>query len=208
MKRLLLLLLVVLLSTMLAACNDEEPSEAERATPTQVPVASADGSAGAVAAPAGGEAAATGEAGVALPADVLAIANQRGLTPADIRAAMMTYMPSGKLDEYYLFASGGQAGSVIVIGVPSMRILKNIAVFTPESWQGYGYGELGSEGVLDQGNVRDTEIRMGDTHHPALSETGGDYDGDWLFINDKASARVAVIDLRDFETKQIVKDPT
>ena len=48
---------------------------------------------------------------------------------------------------------------------------------------------------------------MGDTHHPALSETAGDYDGQYLFINDKASARMAVIDLRDFETKQIVKDP-
>ena len=48
---------------------------------------------------------------------------------------------------------------------------------------------------------------MGDTHHPALSETTGDYDGQYLFINDKASARMAVIDLRDFETKQIVKDP-
>ena len=48
---------------------------------------------------------------------------------------------------------------------------------------------------------------MGDTHHPALSETAGDYDGECVFINDKSSARVAVIDLRDFETKQIVKDP-
>lgn len=200
MKRLsYLLLIVLLLSLVLAACNDEEPSEAERATPTQAVAAAPAGDA--AAAPAGAEASA------ALPADVLSIANERGLTPADIRAAMMTYTPSGKMDEYYLFSSGGQSGSVIVVGVPSMRILKNIAVFTPESWQGYGYGDLGTEAVLDGGNVDDTKIRMGDTHHPALSETAGDYDGQYLFINDKASARMAVIDLRDFETKQIVKDP-
>jgi nitrous-oxide reductase len=119
----------------------------------------------------------------------------------------MTYTPSGKIDDYMLFASGGHSGNVIAIGLPSMRILKNIAVFTPESWQGYGYGSTDSEAVLDGGNVDGVEIRMGDTHHPALSETAGDYDGQFLFINDKASARMAVIDLRDFETKQIVKDP-
>ncbi len=142
-----------------------------------------------------------------MPASAMEIAAARGLTPADIRAALMTYIPSGKMDEYYLFSSGGQSGNVVVVGVPSMRILKNIAVFTPESWQGYGYGSKESEEILDAGNVNGVKIRMGDTHHPALSETGGDYDGQCLFINDKASARVAVIDLRDFETKQIVKDP-
>ena len=142
-----------------------------------------------------------------LPADAMAIAQQRGLTPADINAALKTFVPSGKWDDYYMFTSGGHSGNLIVIGIPSMRILKNIAVFTPDAWQGYGIGDLGSEAVLDGGNVDDVKIRMGDSHHPALSETAGDYDGQWVFINDKASARVAVIDLRDFRTKQIVKDP-
>ena len=50
-------------------------------------------------------------------------------------------------------------------------------------------------------------LTWADTHHPGLSETNGDYDGQFLFINDKAHARMAVIDLRDFETKQIVKNP-
>ena len=94
-----------------------------------------------------------------------------------------------------------------VIGMPSMRILKEIAVFTPEPWQGWGFGELGTMEVLESGNIGEHELTWGDTHHPALSETEGDYDGEWLFINDKANARLAVIDLRDFETKQIVKNP-
>jgi nitrous-oxide reductase len=83
---------------------------------------------------------------------------------------------------------------VIVIGVPSMRILKYIAVFTPEPWQGYGYGDQ-TEGLLRSGTATAAAV-WADTHHPALSETAGDYDGQFLFINDKANARVAVIDLR------------
>jgi nitrous-oxide reductase len=87
-----------------------------------------------------------------------------------------------------------------------MRILKMIAVFTPESWQGFGFGGS-SDKVLAEGYVGDQELKWGDTHHPAISETGGEYDGEFAFINDKANARLAVIDLRDFETKQIVKNP-
>src|SRR4051794_9159752 len=75
---------------------------------------------------------------------------QRGLTEADVSAALKTYTPSGKHDEYYLFASGGHGGNLIVIGVPSMRILKYIGVFTPEPWQGYGYGDE-SKKLLEQG---------------------------------------------------------
>src|SRR5262249_5032979 len=69
----------------------------------------------------------------------------RGLTEADVSAALKTYTPTGKHDDYYVFASGGHSGQVVVIGVPSMRILKYIAVFTPEPWQGYGYGDEGSK---------------------------------------------------------------
>lgn len=133
------------------------------------------------------------------------IANDRQLTDADIYAAVKTYNPSGVYDDFVMFASGGHAGQVFVIGLPSMRLLRTIAVFTPEPWQGYGFGA--GEEVLEGGNVDGKEILWGDTHHPALSETDGQYDGQYLFINDKANGRVAVIDLRDFETKQIVNNP-
>ncbi|MBV6435132.1 MAG: Sec-dependent nitrous-oxide reductase [Chloroflexi bacterium] len=133
------------------------------------------------------------------------IAEERGLTEADLRAAAMTYTPSGVMDPYVMVASGGHSGQVFIIGMPSMRLLRSVAVFTPEPWQGYGYGA--GEEVLAGGDMNGRQVRWGDTHHPALSETNGDYDGQWAFINDKANARVAVIDLRDFETKQIVNNP-
>jgi nitrous-oxide reductase len=128
----------------------------------------------------------------------------RNLSEADVEAALKTFTPTGRHDEYYIFASGGHSGQVIVIGVPSMRILKYIAVFTPEPWQGYGFGDDATERVLAGGDRDGKKVRWADTHHPALSETGGDYDGQYLFIGDKANARVAVIDLKDFTTKQIV----
>src|SRR5262245_5308757 len=133
------------------------------------------------------------------------IARERNLSPDDVTAALKTYMPSGRMDDYVLFASGGHSGQVFAIGVPSMRLLKTIAVFTPEPWQGWGYG-TGDE-ILKGGDVNGIQVRWADTHHPGLSETNADYDGQFLFIGDKANSRVAVIDLRDFETKQIVKNP-
>jgi nitrous-oxide reductase len=137
--------------------------------------------------------------------DWQSVATDRGFTEEDIRAAVMTYTPSGVLDEYVMFASGGHSGQLFAIGLPSMRLLRTIAVFTPEPWQGYGFGA--GEEILSGGDIDGKQIRWADTHHPALSETAGDYDGEWVFINDKANGRVAVIDLRDFETKQIVNNP-
>jgi nitrous-oxide reductase len=149
--------------------------------------------------------------GTEAPATVAAgdtdgVIDSRGLTPADVYAAVKTYMPTGKKDDYVLFASGGHSGQVLAIGVPSMRLLKLIGVFTPEPWQGWGFSSE-TRAVLAGGDVDGKQVNWADTHHPALSETNGDYDGQFLFINDKAQARVAVIDLRDFETKQILKNP-
>jgi nitrous-oxide reductase len=128
---------------------------------------------------------------------------QRGLSEADVSAALQTYTPTGRKDEYLTFTSGGHGGNMIVIGVPSMRILKYVGVFTPEPWQGYGYGDQSGQ-VLEMGSRFGKEMTWGDMHHPALSETAGDYDGKFIFVNDKANARIAVVDLHDFVTKQII----
>ncbi|MCB9871513.1 MAG: Sec-dependent nitrous-oxide reductase [Planctomycetes bacterium] len=127
----------------------------------------------------------------------------RNLSEADVSAALKTYTPTGRHDEYITFASGGHGGNLIVIGVPSMRILKYVGVFTPEPWQGYGYGDQ-TDSLMVQGMRDGRQIKWGDMHHPALSETNAEYDGKYIFVNDKANPRVAVIDLRDFITTQIV----
>ena len=148
-----------------------------------------------------------GAAGSAFSAESLQdVMKRRGLSQQDLMAAAKTYVPTGKRDEFLAFSSGGQSGQVLVYGIPSMRILKYIGVFTPEPWQGYGFDE-GSKAILKQGAIDGKDITWGDTHHPAISETKGQYDGQYLFINDKANPRLAVIDLRDFETKQIVVNP-
>jgi nitrous-oxide reductase len=64
------------------------------------------------------------------------VMKERGLTQADLLAAAKTYTPSGGRDKYIVFSSGGQSGQIMAYGVPSMRILKYIGVFTPEPWQG------------------------------------------------------------------------
>ena len=131
---------------------------------------------------------------------------ERELTPEDVAAALETYMPSGRMDEYMMFASSGHAGQVFAIGVPSMRLFRTIAVFTPEPWQGYGFSEE-TKAVLAGGDINGKKIHHGDTHHIALSETDGVYDGQFCFINEKVHGRIGVIDLEDFNTKQIVKNP-
>ena len=100
-------------------------------------------------------------------------------------AAQKTYVAPGDLDEYYFFASGGHSGQIYVYGVPSMRHLSTVPVFTPYPATGYGFDD---ESKKMLGN-----LTWGDVHHPSLSETNGDYDGRWLFINDMPNARIARI---------------
>jgi nitrous-oxide reductase len=109
-------------------------------------------------------------------------------------AAQKTYVAPGDLDEYYFFASGGHSGQVYVYGVPSMRHLSTIPVYTPYPATGYGFDD-DSKAMLGG-------FTWGDVHHPSLSETAGEYDGRWLFVNDM-NGRLARVDLRDFKTKQI-----
>ncbi|MDD5304575.1 MAG: cytochrome C, partial [Elusimicrobia bacterium] len=136
-----------------------------------------------------------------------AIIKARELSPDDVEAALKTFVPPGSYDEYYMFASGGQAGNIEVFGVPSMRLMKNIAIFAPDPWQGYGQGDDESKKLFAQGKAAGMTQTWGDVHHPALSLTKGMYDGQFLFANDKASARIGVVDLHDFHVVQIVKNP-
>lgn len=111
-------------------------------------------------------------------------------------AAIKTYVAPGDLDEFYLFKSGGHSGQVYIYGVPSMRHLATIPVFTPYPATGYGFDKE-SKAMLGG-------FTWGDAHHPSLSETNGDYDGRWLFISDNANNRMARIDLTDFKTRQVL----
>jgi nitrous-oxide reductase len=110
--------------------------------------------------------------------------------------AARTYVAPGQKDEFYLFYSGGHSGQVFVAGIPSMRHLFTIPVFSPHPGVGYGFDEE-SKHLLGG-------FTWGDVHHPALSQTDSAYDGRWLFVNDNANNRVARIDLRDMKTKQIL----
>lgn len=135
------------------------------------------------------------------------IIKARELSPENVEAALKTFVPPGSYDDYYLFASGGQAGNIEVFGVPSMRLMKNIPVFSPDSWQGYGTGDSDTKKLFAQGKAAGMTQTWGDVHHPGLSKTNGLDDGQYLFANDKANGRIAVIDLKDFKVRQIVKNP-
>lgn len=113
--------------------------------------------------------------------------------------AEKVYVPAGEHDEYYLMASGGHSGQLFVYGVPSMRLIRTVPVFTPDPATGYGYDKHTKEMLGG--------FTWGDLHHPAISETEGEYDGKYLFATDVANSRAAVLDLKTFTTKDIISVP-
>ncbi|MFT9846789.1 Sec-dependent nitrous-oxide reductase [Aneurinibacillus sp. REN35] len=113
--------------------------------------------------------------------------------------AEKVYVPFGQQDEYYMFASGGHSGQLFVYGVPSMRRIRTVPVFSPDSATGYGFDKE-TKAMLGG-------FRWGDFHHPAFSEKDGEYDGKYMFATDVANNRVAVMDLKTFAVKDILKVP-
>lgn len=113
------------------------------------------------------------------------------------------YVKPGEYDEFYAFLSGGFSGQVSVYGLPSGRLLKVIPVFSQDAEKAYGYNEE-TKPML---NTSYGFIPWDDAHHPELSQTGGETDGRWLFINGNNTPRVARLDLTTFETAEIIEIP-
>ncbi len=118
-------------------------------------------------------------------------------------AASQVYVPPGEHDSFYAFMSGGFSGQISVHGLPSGRLLKIIPVFSVDGEKGYGFNEE-TKPML---NTSHGFVPWDDSHHPELSQTNGETDGRWIFINGNNTPRVARIDLSTFETVEIIELP-
>ena len=118
-------------------------------------------------------------------------------------AASAVYVPPGQYDEFYAFMSGGFSGQVAVYGLPSGRLFKVIPVFSVDAEKGYGFNEE-TKPMLE---TSFGFVPWDDAHHPELSQTNGETDGRYLFINGNNTPRIARIDLSTFETAEIIEIP-
>ena len=118
-------------------------------------------------------------------------------------AAERVYVAPGEHDEFYAFLSGGFSGQLAVYGLPSGRLFKVIPVFSQDAEKAYGYNEE-TKPML---NTSHGFVPWDDSHHPDISQTNGELDGRWLFINGNNTPRIAKIDLTTFETTEILEIP-
>ncbi|UPS93067.1 Sec-dependent nitrous-oxide reductase [Bizionia sp. M204] len=118
-------------------------------------------------------------------------------------AAEKVYVAPGEHDSHYAFMSGGYSGNLTVYGLPSGRMFKEIPVFSQFPTNGYGYSEE-TKPMLETSYGF---IPWDDSHHPDISQTNGELDGRWIFINGNNTPRIARISLKTFETEEIIEVP-
>ncbi len=118
-------------------------------------------------------------------------------------AAEKVYVAPGEHDEFYAFVSGGFSGQLAVYGLPSGRLFKVIPVFSVDAEKAWGFNEE-TKPML---NTSHGFIPWDDSHHPDISQTAGELDGRWVFINGNNTPSIAKIDLTTFETTEIIEVP-
>src|SRR5690606_9418612 len=72
--------------------------------------------------------------------------------------------------------------------------------------QGYGFDDE-SKSIIKASSREEIEYSFGDIGTPALSLTKGQHDGKSLFIADASNGRIGLIDVAEYEAKQIVTHP-
>lgn len=117
--------------------------------------------------------------------------------------AEKVYVAPGEHDEFYAFISGGFSGQLAVYGLPSGRLFKVIPVFSVDGEKAYGFNEE-TKPML---NTSYGFIPWDDSHHPDISQTNGELDGRYVYINANNTPRIAKIDLTTFETTEIIEIP-
>jgi len=118
-------------------------------------------------------------------------------------AAQKVYVAPGEHDEYYGMFSGGYSGQLPVYGLPSGRHLYTVPVFTQSATNGYGYNEETRPMLMTTHGY----VPWDDAHHPEGSQTDGELDGRWVFMNANNTPRIARIDLTNFQTAEIIEIP-
>lgn len=118
-------------------------------------------------------------------------------------AADRVYVAPGEHDEFYAFMSGGFSGQLGVYGLPSGRLLKVLPVFSQNPENGWGY----TEETKPMLNTSYGFVPWDDSHHPDISQTNGELDGRWVFINGNNTPRIARIGLESFKTEEIIEIP-
>ncbi len=117
--------------------------------------------------------------------------------------AERVFVAPGQHDEFYGFISGGFSGQLAVYGLPSGRLFKVIPVFSQDGEKAYGYNEE-TKPMLQTSHGF---VPWDDSHHPDISQTNGELDGRWVFINANNTPRIARVSLKSFETEEIIEIP-